>query len=77
MANYHFETKIISRGKGGSVTGAVSYVIGQEIALYELMNDPNQFPRRQLVGQRADELPRRAGIPAYLRPLDLIAREYR
>ena len=31
MANYHFETKIISRGKGGSVTGAVSYICGRTL----------------------------------------------
>ncbi len=31
MANYHFETKIISRGKGRSVTGAVSYICGRTL----------------------------------------------
>lgn len=31
MANYHFETTIISRGKGRSVTGSVSYICGQTL----------------------------------------------
>lgn len=31
MANYHFETKVISRGKGQSVTGSVSYITGQTL----------------------------------------------
>ncbi len=31
MANYHFETKIISRGKGRSVTAAAGYISGQTL----------------------------------------------
>lgn len=31
MANYHLETKIISRGKGGSITGSASYITGQKM----------------------------------------------
>lgn len=31
MANYHFETKIISRGKGRSVTAAVGYISGKTL----------------------------------------------
>lgn len=31
MANYHFETKIISRGKGRSVTAAVGYINGKTL----------------------------------------------
>lgn len=31
MANYHFETTIISRGKGRSVTGSVSYICGRTL----------------------------------------------
>lgn len=31
MANYHLEARIISRGKGRSVTGAVSYISGRTL----------------------------------------------
>lgn len=31
LANYHFEASIISRGKGRSVTGAVSYICGRKL----------------------------------------------
>lgn len=31
MANYHFETKVISRRRGRSVTGAVSYISGRTL----------------------------------------------
>ncbi len=31
MANYHFEATIISRGKGRSVTGSVSYICGRTL----------------------------------------------
>lgn len=31
MANYHLETKIISRGKGRSVTAAMGYISGKTL----------------------------------------------
>lgn len=31
MANYHFETTVISRSKGRSVTGSVSYICGRTL----------------------------------------------
>lgn len=34
MSNYHFEATIIRRGKGRSVTGAVSYICGRKLRDY-------------------------------------------
>lgn len=34
MSNYHFEAAIIRRGKGRSVTGAVSYICGRKLRDY-------------------------------------------
>ena len=45
MANYHFETKVISRGKGGSVTGAVSYICGR--TLRDSYNGRTYYNHRQ------------------------------
>ena len=54
-------------------SGNRAQITGQEIALDEFENDPNQFTRRQLVGQGSDKLPCCAGIPAHLRLFDLVA----
>lgn len=46
--NYHFETSIISRRKGRSVTGSVSYITGQK--LYDCnKNKMYNNPRRDVV----------------------------
>ena len=44
MANYHFETMIISRGKGRSVTGSVSYICGR--TLRDSYNDKTCYHHR-------------------------------
>lgn len=45
MANYHFESTIISRGKGHSVTGSVSYICGQ--TLRDRYNDKTCYHHRK------------------------------
>lgn len=45
MANYHFETTIISRGKGRSVTGSVSYTCGQ--TLHDSHNGRTYYNHRE------------------------------
>ncbi len=51
MSNYHLETKIISRGKGRSVTGAVSYISGR--ILRDNYNGKTHYNhRRDVIWQR-------------------------
>lgn len=45
MGNYHFETAVISRRKGRSVTGAVSYISGR--TLYDKRNGTTHYNRRK------------------------------
>lgn len=51
MANYHFEVHIISRSKGRSVTGAVSYICGR--TLHDGYNGRTHYnPRKDVVSQK-------------------------
>lgn len=45
MSNYHFEASIISRGKGRSVTGSVSYISGR--TLHDRYNDKTCYHHRK------------------------------
>ena len=45
MGNYHFETAVISRRKGRSVTGAVSYISGR--TLYDNRSGTTHYNRRE------------------------------
>ena len=51
MANYHFETTIISRGKGRSVTGSVSYICGRTLH-DSYKNRTYHNPRKDVVWQK-------------------------
>lgn len=58
MANYHFETTIISRGKGRSVTGAVSYISGRK--LHDCYKETMYYNRRNDVAWQKIFLPSNA-----------------
>lgn len=45
MSNYHFEVKIISRGKGRSVTSSVSYISGR--ALHDVHSGKTYYKHRE------------------------------
>lgn len=45
MANYHFEVKVISRGKGRSVTKEVNYISGEK--LYDTYKNKMYYHHRQ------------------------------
>lgn len=63
MANYHFETTIISRGKRRSVTGSVSYICGRK--LYDNYQNKTHYHNRKDVVWQKIFLPN--GAPPELR----------
>lgn len=51
MANYHFETTVISRSKGRSVTGSVSYICGRTLH-DNYKNRTYHNPRKDVLWQK-------------------------
>lgn len=60
MANYHFETKIISRSKGGSVTGSASYICGRTLH--------DKYNNRTCYHHRKDVVYQRIFLPGHAPP---------
>lgn len=68
LANYHFEVSIISRGKGRSVTGAVSYICGRKLH-DKYRNQTYRNPRKDVVWQKVflpADVPQKYGEFQYL-----------
>lgn len=68
MSNYHFEAAIISRGKGRSVTGAVSYICGRKLRDYR-KNRTYYNHRKDVVWQKVflpNNVPLEFRDPQYL-----------